>query len=111
MKTYEKTQENSTENLIKKIEELEAKNEQLEYKIQWLMEQFRLSKHKQFGVSSEQNNVEQISLFNEVETFADLTMPEPEITKVKAYSRNLYVMCSMFIHAETVRKTPNMYQW
>lgn len=87
MKTYEKTQENSTENLIKKIEELEAKNEQLEYKIQWLMEQFRLSKHKQFGVSSEQNNVEQISLFNEVETFADLTMPEPEITKVKAYSR------------------------
>jgi transposase len=82
-----KTQEISIENLIKTNKELTAENEQLRQQIQWLMEQFRLSKHKQFGASSEQTDFNQLNLFNEAEQTAALTAPEPEITEVKAHYR------------------------
>jgi RNA polymerase sigma factor (sigma-70 family) len=65
-----KTQEISIENLIKTNKELTAENEQLRQQIQWLMEQFRLSKHKQFGASSEQTDFNQLNLFNEEEQTA-----------------------------------------
>lgn len=80
-------QENTTENLLKINEELQAENEQLRHQVQWLTEQFRLAKHKQFGASSEQTDNRQLCLFNEAEQTADLTAPEPEITEVKAHYR------------------------
>ena len=82
-----KTQEISVENLIKTNEELTAENERLRHQVQWLMEQFRLAKHKQFGPSSEQTDLNQLNLFNEAEQTAALTVPEPEITEVKAHYR------------------------
>ena len=47
----------------KKIEELEAQNH-------YLLEQFRLAQHKQFGKSSEVDD-SQGDLFNEAETLVD----------------------------------------
>jgi len=82
-----KTQEISTEKLLNIIEEKDLKIAELEQKIQWFMEQLRLAKHKQFGVSSEQINVLQISLFNEAESTAELTVPEPELTEIKTHYR------------------------
>ena len=82
-----KTHEISVENLIKTNEELTAENEQLRHQVQWLMQQFRLAKHKQFGASSEQTDLNQLYLFNEAEQSAALTAPEPEITEVKAHYR------------------------
>lgn len=82
-----KTQENATENFIEIIKELRAENEQLKQRNQWLMEQFRLSRHKQYGTSSEQSLLDQMSLFNEVEVTADLTVPEPTLTEVKSHYR------------------------
>ncbi len=81
------TQEISVENLIKTNEELTAENERLRHQVQWLMEQFRLANHKQFGASSEQTDLNQLYLFNEAEQAADLTAPEPGITEVKAHYR------------------------
>jgi transposase len=81
------TQETSIENLLRTNEALKAENERLRDQVQWLMEQFRLAKHKQFGVSSEQTNLDQLYLFNEAEQYTDLTAPEPNITEVKAYYR------------------------
>ena len=80
-------QENTIENLLKINEELRAEIEQLRQQVQWLMEQFRLAKHRQFGPSSEQTSYDQMSLFNEAEQTSDLADPEPTITEVKAHSR------------------------
>lgn len=82
-----KTQENSSENFIEIIKELKAENEHLKQQNQWLMEQLHLLKHKQYSTSSEQSFMDQISLFNEAEVMADLTVPEPFLTEVKAYYR------------------------
>jgi transposase len=82
-----KTQEISTEKLLSIIEEKDRRITELEQQVQWLMEQARLAKHKQFGVSSEQSNINQMSIFNEAESTADLTVPEPELTEVKAHYR------------------------
>ena len=80
-----KTQEITVEKLIKTNEELTAENERLRQQVQWLMEQFRLLKHKQFGTSSEQTDLDQLRLFNEAEQVSSLASPEPEITEVKAH--------------------------
>lgn len=77
------------ENDIKIIETVtisRAEYEELKQQVQWLMEQFRLLKHKQFGSSSEQTGLEQLYLFNEAEQLAGLNA-EPEITEVKAHYR------------------------
>ena len=62
-----KTQEISVENLIKTNKELTAENERLRQQIQWLMQQIRRAKPKQFGASSEHTDLNQVNLFNEVE--------------------------------------------
>lgn len=82
-----KTQEIPAEKLLNIIEEKDRKIAELEQKIQWFMEQIRLAKHNQFGVSSEQTNVLQMSLLNEAELTADLTAPEPELTEIKTHYR------------------------
>lgn len=73
----------------RRIAELERETvrvAELENQVQWLMNQLRLAKHKQFGASSEQTDLNQLNLFNEAEQTAALTAPEPEITEVKAHS-------------------------
>ena len=82
-----KTQDIPAEKLLNIIEEKDRKIAELEQKIQWFMEQIRLAKHNQFGVSSEQTNVLQTSIFNEAESIADLTTPEPELTEIKTHYR------------------------
>jgi transposase len=82
-----KTQEYTLENLIKIIHELKAENEQLKQQNQWLMEQLRLSKHKQYGASREQLVEGQVSFFNEAEMTSDLTLPEPPLTEIKTHYR------------------------
>jgi len=62
------TQEISIENLLRTNEALKAENERLRDQVQWLMEQFRLAKHKQFGASSEQTNLDQLFWLSYYET-------------------------------------------
>jgi transposase len=82
-----KTQENMEEKLLEIIKEKDRKISELEQQIEWFMSQMRLAKHKQFGVSSEQTDIAQPSIFNEAEANADMALPEPEITSVKAHYR------------------------
>lgn len=82
-----KAQEISAEKLLGIIEEKDRRITELEQQVQWFIAQIRLAKHKQFGVSSEQTNIEQINLFNKAEVTADLAVPEPSFTEVKAYYR------------------------
>ncbi|WP_245837402.1 IS66 family transposase [Virgibacillus phasianinus] len=60
--------------------------EELEAKIKWYEEQFRLSQQRQFGSSSEKTNPDQLSLFNEAEASADSTVEEPTI-EIITYKR------------------------
>jgi transposase len=69
-----------------------AEYESLKQQVAWLMEQLKLSKRRQFGVSSEkseyvQESLFQESLFDEAEAAADLSAAEPELEEVKAYRR------------------------
>ena len=82
-----KTIETSDKNLLAVIEEKERRIAELVQQIQWLMSQLRLSKNKQFGVSREQSDIEQLSIFNEAEANADINAPEPELTEVKTHYR------------------------
>lgn len=82
-----KTQEISVENLFNIIAEKDRRIAALEQQVKWFMSQLRLTKQKQFGASSEQTNATQLSIFNEAETDADLAVPEPELTVVKAHYR------------------------
>lgn len=59
----------------------------LQQQVDFLMEQFRLSRKRQFGASSEQTSGEQLNLFNEAEEQADPDRKDPEIEVVKAYRR------------------------
>jgi L-ribulose-5-phosphate 3-epimerase UlaE len=54
----------------RRIAELERETvrvAELENQVQWLMNQLCLAKHKQFGASSEQTDLNQLNLFNEAE--------------------------------------------
>ena len=64
-----------------------AEYETLKQQVAWLMEQLKLSKRRQYGVSSEKSEYDQVSLFNEVEVAADPTAVEPDIEEVKSYRR------------------------
>ena len=59
----------------------------MEQQVQWFMEQIRLSKRKQFGVSSEQTKIEQLNLFNEDEETHNLAVSEPQRIEVKTHYR------------------------
>lgn len=76
-------------NTIETLEELqnrcalqEQQNAELTTKLNWFEEQFRLSQQKRFGVSSEQTNPDQIQLFNEAESDAQPSLPEPTIEEI-----------------------------
>ena len=68
-------------------ESLKAENAELAQKVQWLMEQFKLARHRQFGASSEKSAYDQTNLFNEAEVTADVNVTEPELTEVKRHYR------------------------
>jgi hypothetical protein len=82
-----KKQETSVEKLLDIIEEKERRITELEQQVQWFMEQIRLSKRKQFGVSSEQTKIEQLNLFNEDEETHNLAVSEPQRIEVKTHYR------------------------
>jgi transposase len=85
--------ENTVESSIS-IEKLQIENEtlkqekaELELKLKWFEEQFRLQQHKLFGSSSEKTEIpEQLSLFNEVESESKLEAPEPTFEEI-SYKR------------------------
>lgn len=72
--TVEKLQE---ENLI-----LQQQIAELNAKVKWFEEQFRLSQSRQFGRSSEQTVSEQISIFNEAEAEAKPEVKEPTVEEI-----------------------------
>jgi len=71
------------------IVELRARVAELELQVQWLLEQLKLSKQRQYGTSSEKNldGGEQLSIFNEAEATADSAVPEPALEQVAAHTR------------------------
>jgi hypothetical protein len=72
------------EELQERCTQLEQQNAELTTKLNWLMEQFRLGKHKQFGSSSEKTAPveEQLSFFNEAEAETKPELAEPTIETI-----------------------------
>lgn len=70
--------------LEEKCKSQQEKITMLENKMDWLMEQIRLSKHKEFGASSEKTTFEeQMSLvFNEAEGFQRDSLSEPTLEEI-----------------------------
>ena len=71
------------------LKELKEHTAHLEQQVKYLMEQMRLSRHRQFGSSSEKSEYDasQMNLFNEAEVFAQPDAKEPEIIKVTSHKR------------------------
>lgn len=74
----------TVEELQKRCVQLERENAELTAKLNWFMEQFRLSKQRQFGVSSERTAPEhrQLLLFNEAEVEAQAAPAEPTMETI-----------------------------
>jgi len=73
--------------LKSEYDSLTTANAELTQKVEWLMGQFRLLQQRRFGVSSEKSEYDQLNLFNEVETTADVNTAEPELTQIKRHFR------------------------
>nr|WP_121605182.1 IS66 family transposase [Virgibacillus sp. Bac332] len=73
--------EKDTQFYKERAEKLKLEKEELEAKLKWYEEQFRLSQKRQFGASSEQNT-DQLSLFNEVEDTANKDIEEPTMETI-----------------------------
>ena len=69
------------------VSELKGRIVELEALVKYYEEQLRLSKHKQFGASSEKSEYDQLSIFNEAELTADESIAEPELVKVEKHYR------------------------
>lgn len=80
-KTVQESQ-NTIEYYIERSEKLELEKEELEAKLKWYEEQFRLSQQHRFGASSEKTNPDQLSLFNEAEDTANPTVEEPTLETI-----------------------------
>ena len=70
--------------LIEQILKLQMQVEELTAKVKWYEEQFRLSRRKQFGASSERTHPGQVQLdlFNEAEQEADPKREEPTVETI-----------------------------
>ena len=82
-----KNEQNQNE-YIKQLEETcrsqKSRIEDLEKKMNWMLEQIKLSQHKLFGTSSEKSQYDnQLNLFNEAENQADERVIEPELEEIK----------------------------
>lgn len=84
MKKIDLLTENQTE-----ITQLKSRISELETLVKFYEEQFRISKHRQFGASSEKSEYDyaQLSIFNEVELLADVNIPEPELVEIEKHYR------------------------
>ena len=82
-----KTDTNTIENLREIILKQDARIAELEALVKFFEGQFRLSKHRQFGASSEKSEYDQLDLFNEAEATADANVPEQELTEVAKHYR------------------------
>lgn len=79
------TQNNPTrtiEELSDKILQQEQQIAELNAKLRWYEEQFRLSRQKKFGASSEKTIPEQLSLFNEAEDIANPKVEEATLETI-----------------------------
>ena len=66
-----------------RIVKLEHQKAELEALVKYYEEQLRLAKHRQFGASSEKEEVSgQLGLFDEVENTADPKHPEPKLEEI-----------------------------
>jgi transposase len=61
---------------------LQEEKANLEIKLKWFEEQYRLQQNKLFGTSSEKTSPDQLSLFNEAESEAKPESPEPDIETI-----------------------------
>lgn len=79
------TAENNTE-----IAELKARVSELETLVKYYEEQFRISKHRQFGASSEKSEYDftQLSIFNEAELFADANVTSRNLSRLRSITVN-----------------------
>jgi transposase len=73
---------NQIAELEARCRQLEQQNIELSAKLKWFEEQFRLSKKRQFGASSEKSDSTQLSLFNEAEAEAQPLLAEPTLEKI-----------------------------
>lgn len=65
------------------IAELKQRQNELEALVKYYEEQLRLNKHRQFGPSSERDELSgQLGLFDEAENTADPKLPEPELEDI-----------------------------
>ncbi len=76
------------EKLQDKCALLEHKVDELTAALTWYEEQFRLSKHKQFGSSREKTDNKQGRLFDEAELVSDAKAKEPVLEETITYKRS-----------------------
>lgn len=69
-------------------EALKANAQQLQQQVDYLLEQVRLARRRQFGASSEKSEYDQINLFDEAETYAMPLAAEPELCEVEKHVRH-----------------------
>jgi len=74
------------------LSEKDARIVELEALVKFYEGQFRLAKHRQFGISSEKSEYdgrsnEQLNLFNEAEATADANITEPALTEISRHFR------------------------
>jgi hypothetical protein len=92
MKSLPKTLPNETNALHKMVLDYQSTVDQLQEKLTWYEEQFRLLKHQRFGRSSEKCP-DQMELFNEAESILDGLQGEPDLEEaisVKSLAANRY---------------------
>src|SRR5690606_28038995 len=82
MENKAQTSQDTIEYYIERTEKLEMEKEELEAKLKWYEEQFRLSQQHRFGSSSEKTNLDQLSLFNEAEDTTNSTVEEPTVETI-----------------------------
>ncbi len=93
MKNVENIEKTATETITISREEYDkliAQNLEMQKQIKWLMDTIKLKNNKIFGSSSEKSNNEesdQLSIFNEAEVESNLPVKEPELEEVKAHYR------------------------
>jgi transposase len=87
MKSLPEPLPNDIDALHKMVQDYQFTVEQLQEKLSWYEEQFRLFQHRRFGASSEKHP-EQMELFNEAESILDaLPQDEGELEETITYQR------------------------
>ena len=72
------------EQLLSRTQHMEARIQELEAQLNWLLEQIKLAKHRQYGSSSENVAIQSELVFNEAESTLDST---PEVVETETITR------------------------